>query len=661
MKKFVRFIAAFVLLFSLLLSPVSISKTASADAAPVFLGGVNIYPYNENNITLKREDLLIKISDKSWIYDEDSAYVDARFVFTNTGNKETIKMGFPFGLAEKRGFNQPNQTNAKVKIDGKEITPKYITVESGEFDPWIYFNVSFEKGETKTVEVSYNIVPSYGMLLYVLKTGALWKGPIGILNIEIDFPYNLSDFNLFGVKPSGYTIENNKILYRFTNYEPRSNIEIEFLPFDFYKKITPLRTKAEKTNNPDDWFNYAFTLFSQNPFNPLGFMPRFVSYYQTGRFGEYAGNVLDEAIGLQKPGSVNYKILKAIYTAHFATNKQFAQGYDILSDICGNSISWYFPDKALNIFGSDAESPGNELEASIIVRTLEYKIYACVKQNNFERALKYFDMLQNVANKSPNFSKPHNVISPIPANEINPKFNSRLRLTALPFEECFLPSVRIKNGTIFVYYSLPPSETTILKNLKARTIGNYVLQTKFENTPPYSFVATIILPTNSKEKFTEAKKELTEKLRKIALVPDEYDNGKTYEFLNVYVPKILENISLENGKLKINSKCIDCTGTVRAGLKKLKAEEDKISALGKGPDGDLAENLLAYLKNNSDYFKYAEEKPKICFAYGATENPAPAKSTLLAVILGLIAVLLLLALIFTAIKCKKWPKNGISS
>ncbi len=660
MKKRALLPIILVLLFSFATSPVSMSKIAYADAAPVFLGGVNICPYNENNISLKREDLLIKISEKSGTYDEGDAYVDAKFVFTNTGDKETIKMGFPFGLAKKRGFNQPYLSTAKVKINGKEIIPKHIMSESGEFDPWIYFNVSFEKGETKTVEVSYNIIPAYGMLLYILKTGALWKGPIGILNIEIDFPYNLSNFNLFRVKPEGYAIKGNKILYRFTNYEPQSNIEIEFLPLDFYEKVAPPKAKAEKTNNPDDWFNYAFALFSQNPFNPLGFMPRFVSYYQTNKFGEYTESVLNKAIELQKPGSVNYKILEAIHAAHFTTNKQFDKGYDILSDICENSIDWYLPNKALNIFGSDVESPQNELEASIIARTLEYEIYASVKQNNFEKALKYFDMLQNVANKFPNFSKPHNEISPIPSNEINPKFNSNLRLTALPFKECFIPSVKIKNNTIYAYYTLPCSETAILKGLRTQIIKDYVLQTKFDSAPPYSFVATIILPTNNKEKFTEAKREFTKKLGKIASAPDEYDAGKTYEFLNIYIPKILENISLENGKLKINNECIDCTDAVQAGLKRLKAEEDKISAFGKGPDGNLAENLLIYLKKNEDYFKYAQENPKICFAYESTDTSAPKKSIPLTVILGGIIGILLLIIVVFAVKYGKTQRSKLT-
>jgi len=82
----------------------------------------------------------------------------------------------------------PNVLNSEVKVDGKKITPNLIGAETGDkYQPWIYFDVSFNKNETRTIEVTYDAIPAGGYFLYVLKTGAFWKGPIGILDITLKF------------------------------------------------------------------------------------------------------------------------------------------------------------------------------------------------------------------------------------------------------------------------------------------------------------------------------------------------------------------------------------------------------------------------------------------------------------------------------------------
>jgi hypothetical protein len=133
-----------------------------ADAAPVFMGGVNIIPYSVNNITLKEENLVINF-EKTGTYNGSTASVDAKFVFVNIGDKISLQVGFPFGLAEEQRLNIPKIFNPKVEINGEVITPNLISAETGDkYQPWIYFDVTFDKNETKTIEVSYDAVPIAG-------------------------------------------------------------------------------------------------------------------------------------------------------------------------------------------------------------------------------------------------------------------------------------------------------------------------------------------------------------------------------------------------------------------------------------------------------------------------------------------------------------------
>ena len=121
-------------------------KATYADAGPVYLYGVNIVPYHENSIELTKEDLSIDFT-KNNSFGEGRADVYAKFVFFNTGDKITLKMGFPFRIAEERG-NIPFPSDVAVKVNGKTIKVNRITTETSKYDPWIYFDVSFDRGET---------------------------------------------------------------------------------------------------------------------------------------------------------------------------------------------------------------------------------------------------------------------------------------------------------------------------------------------------------------------------------------------------------------------------------------------------------------------------------------------------------------------------------
>lgn len=653
MKKFVFALLIFFVL------PLFSQNVVYADAAPVFLGGINIapyngasiLPYNENSIALKKENLTIQFKNGG-SYNSSTATVYAKFIFVNTGNKASLKMGFPFGLAEEGGFNIPNSiANLKVKIDGKAITPNLIRTEGSKYDPWIYFNVSFDKDETKMLEVSYDAIPIGGYFLYVLKTGALWKGPIGILNIDLKFPYEAVCPDVLSVKPLGYAVKGNEVLYHLVNFEPISNIEVEFLPYSFYEKIKPLKDKAETTNSANDWFNYALSLF---PDNPLGMLQRFVMFYKTTAYSDYVSDVLDRAMSLQKEGSTEYIILKEIYNAHFSglssDKRFFNEGYNILDEVANDSGHIYFSDDALDLLKNDIKVPKSKLESKIIECVLEYAVFFDLKNNDPALAIKHFNTLLDIAER---FGAEYNTISPTFLYAAH-RYGDQPRFIAPPFEECFIPSVKIKNSTVFITYTLPYAMKTVLDDFYSSAEMNYSLRAQADTTPPYPYIITINLPSKNEKEFDDAKKLLTADVEENALRANEVEDGKSYKFINIYLSDILNNLSLKNGKIVANTLFIDCSSKIDAAFNKLNNEINTIETYKKKIKNTnfegVSNDILSCLSYNMYYFNYAKKNPKIVFEDVSERSKTTFTNKNLIIILLSAIIIVLLVIIFILLK-----------
>ena len=382
-------IYAIIALFTLALvtAPFSIEKfptqndVALGDAAPIFLGGTNIRPYGENSITLKKEDLTIQFGSKNTPYTSASsgdttAYVSAKFVFVNTGKDISLKVGFPFGLATEEDFGTPNISNASVKINGKKITPLFLSAETGKYDPWMYFNVSFYAKETKTLEVAYYAYPTDGYFLYVLKTGALWKGPIGELNIDLKFPYRPVYPAVLSVAPSGCAVKGNDIVYHLKNYEPDKNIKVGFLSEKFYKKIAPLREKAEKTGTPEDWYAYARALLPVDIVGPYGSRYRdgfFIKEYKANGYEKFVQKELTEAVKNCK-GTVYEKILQVADAARFNKQDTFSEGVYGMKDFT----------QIEHTFGTSLEKPETKEVGRIVAYYYWWKANALGDMHRYE-------------------------------------------------------------------------------------------------------------------------------------------------------------------------------------------------------------------------------------------------------------------------------------
>lgn len=606
-----------------------------ADAAPFFIGGVNITPYEETNIVLSKEDLTITFG-KNVGPRNSVARVEAKFVLVNTGDKVSLRVGFPFGLASRPGFDNTSSLEslkAKVKVDGKEITPSFIEPgKAGQYGPLMYFDITFEKSESKNVEVSYEAEPVGGHFLYVLTTGAYWKGPIGTLNMTFKFPYETISPNVLSVTPGGYKVKGNEIVYQLTNYEPKQDIEIEFLPYDFYEKINPLRLKAEKSNSSNDWFNYALSLFPQNPLRSL---EEFVGWYRTNAFKDYVGSVLQKVVGLQEKNSPEYVVLQEIYEAHYSAPASFLEGYDAVTRLDQNYA--YLPQNAINLLENNVDSIKTSIEGKVFGYFLEYVVMTDLRQNNPQKALSDFNKLLAIAEKY--FDKDdYNEVSAELDIAITYSLGDGLVKRVSPaYTECFVPSVSIKGRTVSVHYDLPYEMAQGLETFDTKNDPNfgkaYQLSANFEKVPPYNYVFSISFPDSlTEEDFDKMKDEL----QNGAL--NEYFDGNTYNLLSVYLPDIIGNLTLKNGKLEAIKTSIDTEEKSKNALASLREQIINVEDYQKHFENTVfdrvfAQKVIAYLSSNKAYFDNLPKDSNIKFAAVQNATKSSISKTRLTVVL----------------------------
>ncbi|NIA10929.1 MAG: hypothetical protein GWP10_14675 [Nitrospiraceae bacterium] len=504
-----------VILVLLLLN--SFTAVSYADGGPVYQAGLNVIPYHNDSIEMEKEDLFITFFEgKAGRYTDrasDNAKVQAKFVFKNTGNETEQKIGFPFGIPRiksKFRFIEP-----MVKVNGKVVKAELVNPKYDS--PWLIFTVHFAKNEKKLVEVDYTVFPEPGYFLYVLKTGALWKGTIGELNIDISmqdkaiYPYVIS------ISPEGYEIQGNHIVYHLKDYEPTKNIEIEFLPYNFYKEIKPLRDKAMETNSEEDYYAYAKALLPDDPFGSFGVSNRkfdFLLGSGAADFEKFIRNELNNAFLHTKKGGVKNKILEAALYAHnflerfnplegTSISDQGLYGIDssaIIKSFAGSPQNMYgfFSD----IFGDDLANPQNAEEKEVIA-------YYFLHLSNAEFAgddpYAGFLALQKGLEYSKEVSKKETW------KAINPIFASILRREQVyPFQECFTPEVEILNAregknfyaTINFVYTLPAGMgnfeygylfSPVFQFYRSLAKAKVPIKCYYEKSPPFRYIVSLNL------------------------------------------------------------------------------------------------------------------------------------------------------------------------
>ncbi|MFN8139636.1 MAG: hypothetical protein U0R49_07565 [Fimbriimonadales bacterium] len=123
---------------------------------------------------------------------KSNVVVYARFVFKNDGNATTVTMAFP---DEGHASFGPAISRLVSKVDGTVVRtdrrPVRTNSHMGKAYVWLK-KVSFEKGQTRVVEVDYvarGAHTAHGFYnYYTFVTGATWKGKIQRIECVVEWP-----------------------------------------------------------------------------------------------------------------------------------------------------------------------------------------------------------------------------------------------------------------------------------------------------------------------------------------------------------------------------------------------------------------------------------------------------------------------------------------
>jgi hypothetical protein len=222
---------------------------AFANDAPVKSVGKAIQPLKDVPVQMVAEKVDITVVG-------DFADVNCIFTLKNEGKPGIIEVGFP------RGWESDLEQFVAV-IENTPLEVKTLAEEPSAADPakeklpwWKVFKVSFDStGQTVTVRNHYytrlirggeypSPINDY-RFTYIMTTGAPWKGTIedGEITVTLfEKPFE----QLTVISPKGYTREDKRLVWRFKDFEPTWNIELNIMQDIYYDRMVIARTILEK-------------------------------------------------------------------------------------------------------------------------------------------------------------------------------------------------------------------------------------------------------------------------------------------------------------------------------------------------------------------------------------------------------------------------------
>ena len=168
--------------------------------------------------------------------DPELAHVSCLFVVVNEGPADTLLIGFPDYWPDTQddstiGDGASALRDLLIMVDGETIIPEAKPVISAPAGSWNQAHVwtcTFAPGQTRVLRTEYRHVYSYTtssshVIDYVLKTGATWAGPIGLVVLRI----KPGDLRLKEPGyPSNWDYTDGEYHSRATNLEPTRDIYI---------------------------------------------------------------------------------------------------------------------------------------------------------------------------------------------------------------------------------------------------------------------------------------------------------------------------------------------------------------------------------------------------------------------------------------------------
>ncbi len=225
------------------------------DGASYHGEGRTVWPIRNDQVEMTEERVIIRYDPQ-----RDWFEADCQYVLHNTGEATNVLMGFP----DEDDFNPPGITDIgptvlgfRAWVDGRKVpiqvktglpSPVYPDLKHKRVLTW---QTKFNSGQTRTVRNCYHFKGIYyaekcRLIRYILRTGKVWKGPIGTAEIIV---HGLPKDCLMGISPPGYRIDADQCTWTLKAFEPDSDIEIlanEHVLQWFNASLQMLKRKAIK-------------------------------------------------------------------------------------------------------------------------------------------------------------------------------------------------------------------------------------------------------------------------------------------------------------------------------------------------------------------------------------------------------------------------------
>lgn len=197
------------------------------DSAVVGVSGVIKPMESHPSIVLRSHVVKIKLTPTH-------ADVDCTFVLHNTGKATSVLIGFPESGGGAIEVPTTGFQYFRSYVDGKRVQVRVQEPKLRDmgYSRWYLKRVHFGTGQTRVIRNVYRaplgaISNGEEFFHYILVTGASWKGKIGRSDIIVDLSA-LGSVTDLSIRPAGYRRANNRIAWRFENYEPNEDISIVF-------------------------------------------------------------------------------------------------------------------------------------------------------------------------------------------------------------------------------------------------------------------------------------------------------------------------------------------------------------------------------------------------------------------------------------------------
>ena len=232
----------------------TLSLPSRADILVVQDQGNTPVPVEENDISMDYESVSI---DASGDYQVDAVFhmrshskttVKRTMAFPVTSHNYADYMERSFKVATKAA-GEPDSAykNVPIRLEMKERKHSWEDefygspeTEQLKYPGYVCWQFDWAPLETRIVRISYNMgyPESFRGMLdgwrvnYVVRTGALWKGPIKRADFQIRFPSDVTSYQsetsrVVVSHPKQATwVSNREVKWHFENWEPRKDIQV---------------------------------------------------------------------------------------------------------------------------------------------------------------------------------------------------------------------------------------------------------------------------------------------------------------------------------------------------------------------------------------------------------------------------------------------------